>query len=280
MSTRTVLAATFLTLASTLSAAITGITVFGDSLSDIGNVGRATNGLLWNEQIGYPTSPSDSGGNIYARGSATSVDIAAQIGAYSVANGGTADNSTSHIIFIGGNDLNALASLALINPGAIPAEINTRVTNIVTAASSLQLLGANNIRVVSVPDVSLTPLVRSNPLASPLLLAQIAGVVDLFNASLLTGLGTLPGDSIQFVDINPAFRDAFNNPSNYGLTNVTGTITGDTPPNPDQYLFFDGFHPSSAIHGVLGNIIATSIPEPSSLTLLVLASGVLLRRRR
>jgi phospholipase/lecithinase/hemolysin len=52
--------------------------------------------------------------------------------------------------------------------------------------------------------------------------------------------------------------------------------------NPEQYLWWDTFHPTTHGHEILGELFAQAIPEPSTLLLLctslVGVAGVMRRR--
>ncbi len=98
------------------------LTVFGDSLSDTGNVGRftynsATNPLydeILARQAGLTLQPSSQGGSNYAAGGAVAVpainpqfNTQDQVARYLASTNGRADPNGLYIHWIGGNDLAA-----------------------------------------------------------------------------------------------------------------------------------------------------------------------------
>ncbi|MDE2000230.1 MAG: PEP-CTERM sorting domain-containing protein [Burkholderiales bacterium] len=50
--------------------------------------------------------------------------------------------------------------------------------------------------------------------------------------------------------------------------------------NPDNYLFWDGVHPTAAAHQVLGQAFAAAVPEPESYALLLAGLGVMFVAQR
>jgi phospholipase/lecithinase/hemolysin len=149
------------------------------------------------------------------------------------------------------------------------------VNDILSIVATLEGLHTMEIIVPGMPDLSLTPDFYGN---------QGVQALSIYFNTLLKN--SLPAD-VKFIDT----FGLLHNPGAYGFTDVTdpcyvgdyyGHVTS-LCSNPDQYLFWDGFHPTTHGHEILADYIqGQALPEPS--TLLMLGSGVvglggLLRRR-
>lgn len=159
-------------------------------------------------------------------------------------------------------------------------------------------IGARTFFVPNIPDLaktpdSLTAFAVLSPEDAAIQAAQLRGLTMLFNADLAANLDALeasrPGlkvvqfDTFSFVDAILADAAA------YGFTNTTGAcVDRDNPlvvcSNPDQYAFWDGFHPTAAAHALLGaafaGAITQAIPEPQTYVLLAAGLVLLLIARR
>ncbi len=179
--------------------------------------------------------------------------------------GGMADPNALYFVWGGANDF-----LTQDSPFAAAQNISHYV-------GALAGMGASTILVPNLPDLALTPF------------AQIVGVEQqahrfstAFNATLaqlLTELdAALPANIIQF-DTFALFNDIVSNPAAAGFTNVTGgCLLTPTCSNPNDYIFWDDFHPTAAAHAGIAVAFAHAVPEPGSLLLLASALALLARR--
>jgi len=150
------------------AAAWSQLTVFGDSLSDGGNVGRftydAASHPLYDEILAQHLNeallPSSQGGSNYAAGGAVAVPLLNpqyntqdQVDRYLVAGGGRADGNGLYIHWIGGNDLAAAAA----NPLNAVQLIDNSARAASDQVSRLLAAGAGTVIVPTVPNVGATP---------------------------------------------------------------------------------------------------------------------------
>ena len=168
-------------------------------------------------------------------------------------------------IEIGGNDVRD-ALVAVLQSGGDMAAAEPFIQNALASLGSsigqLYATGALQFLVLNVPDLGKTPAVQK--LAADLGLPGIVllgdGLASAYNgglALLVQGLNaTLPGIDVRIVDIYAKLNDVVANPDNYGFTNATtACITPHVPPfacnKPDTYAFWDGIHPTKALHVIL-----------------------------
>lgn len=150
------------------AAAWSHLTVFGDSLSDGGNVGRFTyNGAthpLYDEivaqSLGDTLRPSSQGGNNYAEGGAVAVpainplfNTQDQLQSYLASRGGRADPDGLYIHWIGGNDLAAAA----LSPLTARQLVDNSAGAAALQVGRLLDAGAGTVIVPTVPNVGATP---------------------------------------------------------------------------------------------------------------------------
>jgi phospholipase/lecithinase/hemolysin len=68
---------------------------------------------------------------------------------------------------------------------------------------------------------------------------------------------------IVTLDANRLYRDAIANPAAFGFTNVISPCLSGSRAcaNPDQFLFWDGIHPTTAAHRILGEAAFSAIQD-------------------
>ena len=159
--------------------------VFGDSLSDTGNIGRWTfdssSHQLYDEilakNIGTTLTPSSQGGLNYAEGGGVAVPgldsdytTQDQVKSYLASTGGKADPNGLYIHWIGGNDL-AAAALSLNPISAVEIATNS-ATQAASQVNDLLKAGAGTVVVPTVPNIGLTPVLMEGIIQVGLLPVQ------------------------------------------------------------------------------------------------------------
>lgn len=259
------------------------LVVFGDSLSDNGNLylasggtqppsppyyqGRFSTGPVFTELLGFNAvnfTGSVSGSINYAFGGARTDASAGpppgmltQLAAYT-SRGGTFGSNDLVSVLGGANDIfqGLPAAGASASPvGAITPVATSAAANINSLVNSVAGAGAGTILVTNLPKLSLTPQFRGTT-AAPL--ADYA--VTTFNSSLLTGLNTTaagrPGSNIILMDLFKIGDTLAADPGQFGITNVTqACFNGVTVcSNPSSYFYFDGVHPTAAGHQIIARL--------------------------
>lgn len=251
------------------------IVVFGDSLSDTGNLpalgvpvgppnvnGRFSNGPIWVDNM---QAISGIQAVSFALGGARSGrvqplnDLQIQLDRFLP--GRTLSPTALYTIWIGGNDY--------LNLGTTDPTVgaSTTVANTVTAATRLVQAGARNIMVFNLPNLGDTPASRAG---GPVAIAQGNQITALHNNLLqnaMPSLRTATGANVILVDINRLTTTAAANPSIYGFTNITtpcfvGTVaTGAcaTQAGADSSLYFDAIHPTAAAHRLVAQFVTGTL---------------------
>ena len=304
---RSALVTTSLALSAVTAQALpySGVVVFGDSLSDTGNIasiygadpfvataigygsnGRFSNGPVWHEYLsaglgmaGASSTPSLQGGSNLAFGGArtgagtTPPGLLTQ---YALLDGVTpgADPNALYIVWGGGNDLRDVASSG--NPAGIPAGI----ANLQFMLTGLIGQGAKTLLVPNLPNLGLIPEFAGDPAKSAL--ATFAS--QQWNLALAQMLASLSGQAaIYALDTFGLFNNIAAMPDDFGFTNTAGqcrSVVGGLEVscvNADEFVFWDAVHPTTAAHEIIGMAAADllkyghRVPEPGTLALLLLA---------
>ena len=255
------------------------LVVFGDSLSDNGNLfaatfgtqppppffqGRFSTGPVFTELLGFTLARQGgpvTGSINYAYGGARTDSSAfppgmrAQLTAYTAAGGRFGAGDLVSILGGANNIFQGLpAAGASSNPtGAITPVALSAATDINFLVNSVATAGAGTILVTNLPKLSLTPQFRTSP-AAPL--ADFA--VGQFNGALLTGLNATaaarPGTNIIMMDLFKIGDVIASNPGMFGITNVTDACFSTTICTDPGYFYTDGVHPTALGHRLIARL--------------------------
>ena len=183
-------------------------------------------------------------------------DLPTQVGLFVQDFHGQGPADALYIVFIGGNDLfDALQALSSDPTGATSAGIlQAALASVRSNLLTLYAAGARKFFVPNAPDISLVPAVRQLGPA-----AQFAGrtLAQQYNIGLeltLQGLEGALGVEIVRLDVFGLLNDVVAAPGDFGFTDVVdacirlNTVVQPFCPNPKQFLFWDGIHPTTAGH--------------------------------
>ena len=287
--------------------AFSQVVVFGDSLSDVGNVrekmedkfflsypggdfnysdGRFTNSSdtdpasvdyigVWHEQLARfflnlpaPTA-SEAGGSDYAFGGATTEDgtsdrtvfenpepfsggrntitvdnMGRQIDHYLAEQ--IVDPAALYLVWGGGNDLFDDDSAA--NVTATSHRVVALVNRLITA-------GAKHILVANVPPLGAVPFYGDDAAKQATLNQASADYRMILNAdldanALTSGAAVVGAEPVTLyrLDIWSLFVRFVTTPAAYGFTDTWHPAQGNSSANPDEFLFWDDIHPTTAAH--------------------------------
>ena len=224
--------------------------VFGDSLSDNGNIGRFTDGPIWVE-----TLAASLGADLFdfAYGGATTGYDNPAAGLPITGLQWQVDNYTGPInealftVWAGANDFLQFRPF------------DAAANNIGTALGNLYASGARDILVGNLPDIGATPQFIS---FGPAIAAEATEWTLGFNSRLEAEISVFES---SHADANLYRLDAYSVFSAY------------TPGTPEWMDLFwdDGFHPSSAGHQLIADLAYNEVaPVPVPTTILLLGTGL------
>ena len=307
------------TLAPTTASALafSDLVIFGDSLSDTGNLslatsgaypgtaqpydgGRYSNGPVWTEYLAtglglhYAATPYQTGGTNYAYAGARTGGVLGGIpgllgqtvGIWG-ANHAAADPNALYVLVGGSNDMRDARSLVGGNDLTRQADALAAVTNLYQSMGYLAGKGAKNVLISNLPDLGYT--------FEAVLLGKTA---ESSNASLhfnnliggLEAYGDSLGMDVDVLDMNGALQQVRTNPAAFGITDIDHPCAGfaySTGASCSTSLFSDVLHPSSRAHQIIASAAfqalgVTPVPEPETVVLmlagLVVVVGVARRR--
>jgi len=272
---------------------------FGDSLSDTGNLlslgeastvassyyrGAFSNGPLWTDILSrhqalypglrnYNPTPSTNGINFahagsrsgrLVRGAPTDVSFLAQVEAFfELMQEGQIDPSHQDIftVWTGANDY-FLSTAPLVRSDPVLGDPEQVVQNIEDGLWQLIDGGAKTIIVMNLPDLAVTPSAleagerieesyREKTIQHNALLAD---AIDRIRAATDT--------NVIDIDVYALLADIIADPVRYGFSNVSDSCLDSGMPLdacPDDYLFYDGVHPTYAAHSLFALVVSEEL---------------------
>ncbi|HET6182306.1 MAG TPA: SGNH/GDSL hydrolase family protein [Acetobacteraceae bacterium] len=312
-----VVAAASLALAPVTARAYSAFYLFGDSLSDAGNLylatgtpasppyyfGEFSNGPIWAQYLSVlgfglgPVLPSLVGGNDYAWGGATTgypatgssppPTLADQVGAYIAGLGpGSAPPTALYSVWIGANDIFTILKSGVTFPTAVQYAQGAAGAE-AQEIQALALKGAKHFLVPLVPNLGVTPGITSE---GPIVAAAATRLSQVYNATLRADLAPLvgaPGLRLSYLDVYALLDEVVADPGVFGFTNGTdacyvGPYTGggSVCADPNDYVFWDQVHPTTAAGLIVAEAAFGAVPEPRALLVFATALAALAVTRR
>lgn len=224
-----------------LATPLNNIVVFGDSLSDNGNLyefmnhqlppsppyykGRFTNGPVWIEHLVASYFPKDPGAHLfdYAYGGAGVSEEAGdedvlftlkrEVNNYLTSHQDKASEDSLFVVWIGAN-----------NYLAMPSEIDKTLEDVTGGIThSLQRLaekGAKHILVVNIPDLGNTPAaIEFDSIETMTYFSKVHNAV--LSNTVTTLKQQFPDVEWLFFDMSEAFAEVIANPQAFGFSNIT-----------------------------------------------------------
>jgi phospholipase/lecithinase/hemolysin len=334
--------------------AFTKLYVFGDSLSDTGNLynstrnpqtgiglppppyfqGRSSNGPIWIDQLAQnfqlksptlytdviPGTTSENGIN-FAFAGATSIDkntvspllpgFQQQIAAFTtpLLQSRNADSNALYIVWAGANDyLPTNADPSYFTPFTDPRQT---IDSLRMAVASLADVGAKNIVVVNLPDLGRLPRANNLDPTFPLppdpdqnVSKALTALTTNHNSELsdaIANLNDILNSDVNLISLDANFlfadilQDTVTNGGKYGFQESNRPCLFDPcvldSSQQDKYVFWDGIHPTAAVHKIFGDYAyqqiaksAKPVPEPSTalatLTIGAWGAAVIKRKRK
>ena len=231
-----------------------------------------SNGATWVEQFGRSVglagsvrpalATTDPAVTNYAVGGArayndgVNFNLTLQVDAFLQRSGGIASSDALYAIEMGGNDIRDAFQVYARGDDGGPI-LQSALVSIAGNIQRLYVAGAREFLVWAAPNIALTPAIRTlGPAAGQLATA----VTQAFNGGLTQALGQLavglPGFRFARLDAYQILKAIVADPAAFDLTNVTtACVTPNIAPftckPADEFLFWDGIHPTKAGHAIL-----------------------------
>lgn len=254
------------------------IVVFGDSLSDNGNLyalssgtqpasinsyeGRYSNGPVWVEYLarywGAGLIDLAQGGAETGNSTDLPKGLQSQVSEFTqlaAAYPAMVPDNTLYVIWAGPNDFFGGSQ-----------DVAASTQNIGDTLDMLAAIEPGHILVFNMPDLGAIPLNNT----SPLLASAAQYLTQSFNTSLASVVSQFkqahPDINVYEFDSYALFEEIIADPFSYGFTDVTGQYVNDDDTLNDDgnvYLFWDGVHPTTLGHQLIAQKTASQLGADS-----------------
>jgi outer membrane lipase/esterase len=246
----------------------TNIYFFGDSLTDTGNLATApyTNdpGIMWphvvSEYYGVPLTIAgllgEKGGNNWAVAGATSKHFLNKVETF-LSKKPTINSNDLFILWIGSNDIIYKILAKWPSPASSDDVVEDTFNHTSRAVSLLQQAGAQHIMVINIIGVDITPYARKKQSRhGDEVIEEVKNVITKVNNKL----AQIP--QIYLYDAHTELDMVLADYQTYGFKNLTDPLKKCRGTcNPDEYIFWDGVHPTNAAHKLIGQFIIQFLEE-------------------
>jgi phospholipase/lecithinase/hemolysin len=283
-------------------AAPSQLVVFGDSLSDTGNVqaafrsaldiqlpdepyvnGRFSNGPVAVEvmaqrlnvpltSLAYGGALTGTNNRITTAGVLTGTGTQSQITGYIAAQKQGLDANALYVVWAGGNDFFSAPSAATVV---------TATANLLTDVTLLYQAGARQFLIPNLPDLATTAdSIKAGPLVQAAANQVTLGFNDRLAKTFATAHTQLLGSKIEVFDTFSLLNTLRANDIAQGRVVDVGCWTGNFQnakgtlcSNPENHFLWDNVHPTARIHQAVGeafaqsNVALSAVPEPATWSL-------------
>ena len=232
-----------------------------------------TNGAVWVEELARdlalagnarPALRNDGRqASNYAVGGARAVafpcrfSLQEQVAAY-LASFPQTSPQTLVVLEIGGNDVRdaLVAAASGQDPGPY---VQGALASLANSIATLYAHGARRFLLLNVPNPARAPSLRMLDQQIPGAAAAASQLSQVFNTGLqgvVQYANGLAGANARMLDLYGLLEEIIASPGTYGFTNTTDAcVTPNVPPfqcsQPDEYVFWDGVHPTHAVHALI-----------------------------
>jgi len=235
-----------------------------------------SNGKTWVEKLAKRMKISDNArpalkdedgfqnyavGGARARAGNASFHLSNQVGLYLSDVGGQASPETLYVIFIGGNDVRD----AIENPAFAGTILTAALTAVQDNIIALASAGARNFLIANAPDLSLVPALNKLPEPFRQGISMVSVQYNYGLQATVAGLVGAFGITVTDFDVFGLIRNVTLDAEGFGFKNVLDTCINVDAANkpacakPDDYLFWDGIHPTEAGHAEMARVAAQAL---------------------